>query len=129
MEYGEVRMMKNMRKTILIADDSLFMRNWLRNMLDNSMFHVISEAKDGYEAVEKYKEYNPDLVLLDITMPIVNGLTALKAIQQYDPKAKVIMCSAMGQTALIRETLQCGAKDFIIKPYFDRLNSTLKNIE
>ena len=118
-----------MRKTLLIADDSLFMRTWLRNMLDNSMFHVISEAKDGYEAVEKYKEFNPDIVLLDITMPIVNGLTALKAIQQYDPEAKVIMCSAMGQTALIREALQCGAKDFIIKPYFDNLNSSLKNVE
>ena len=60
MEYGEVRMMKNMRKTLLIADDSLFMRTWLRNMVDNSMFQVITEAKDGYEAVEKYKEFTPD---------------------------------------------------------------------
>ncbi len=129
MEYGEVRMMKNMRKTLLIADDSLFMRTWLRNMLDKSMFQVITEAKDGYEAVEKYKEFTPDLVLLDITMPKVNGLTALKEIQHYDPSAKVIMCSAMGQKSLIIEALQCGAKDFIIKPYFTNINSTLKNVE
>jgi two-component system, chemotaxis family, chemotaxis protein CheY len=118
-----------MRKTLLIADDSVFMRTWLKKMVDNSMFQVITEAKDGYEAVENYKKFNPDLVLLDITMPKVNGLTALKEIQKYDPKAKVIMCSALGQKSLIREALQCGAKDFIIKPYFDNLNSSLKNVE
>ena len=118
-----------MKKTILIVDDSLFMRTWLRNKLDDNMFQVITEAKDGYEAVEKYKEYNPDIVLLDITMPIVNGLTALKAIQRYDPEAKVIMCSAMGHKSLVMEALQCGAKDFIIKPHFNNLNFTLKNVE
>lgn len=117
-----------MRKTLLIADDSLFMRTWLRNMLDNSMFQVITEARDGNEAIKKYKEFNPDIVLLDIIMPKVNGLTALKEIQQYDPKAKVIMCSAMGQKTLVMEALQCGAKDFIIKPYFGNLNPILQNV-
>ena len=117
-----------MRKTLLIADDSLFMRTWMRNMLDSRMFRVITEAKDGDEAVKKYKEFNPDIVLLDITMPEVNGLTALKEIQQFDPTAKVIMCSALGQKSLVMEALQCGAKDFIIKPYFNKLNSTLQNV-
>lgn len=118
-----------MKKTLLIADDSLFMRTWLRNMVDDSMFQVIMEAKDGSEAIKKYKEYTPDIVLLDITMPRVNGLTALKEIRLYDPAAKVIMCSALGQESLVMEALQCGAKDFIIKPYFDNLNSSLKNVE
>ncbi len=118
-----------MRKTLLIADDSVFMRTWLKKMVDHSMFQVIAEAKDGHEAVENYKKFNPDLVLLDITMPKVNGLTALKEIQQYDSAAKVIICSAMGQKSLVTEALQCGAKDFIIKPYFDRLNSTLRSVE
>ena len=121
--------MTNMTKTVLIADDSKFMRTLLKDMLEKSMFTVLTEAKDGYEAIIKYKVFSPDIVLLDMTMPKVNGLDALKEIQAYDPAATVIMCSALGPRSLITEALHYGAKDFIIKPYFERLIPTLLNVE
>lgn len=123
-------MRMNMTKTVLIADDSIFMRTWLKDLVEKSRYTVITEAKDGYEAINKYKDFSPDIVLLDMTMPKVNGLSALKAIKAYDPEAKVIMCTAaMGQKSLIMEALHLGAQDFIIKPYFDDLIPALKNID
>ncbi|WP_102348454.1 response regulator [Bacillus sp. Marseille-P3661] len=115
-----------MNNTILIADDSMFMRTYLKNIVLASSFEVISEASNGAEAIDKYKEFSPDIVLLDITMPKINGLEALKAIRNIDPIATVIMCSAMGQQYLITEALRAGAHDFVIKPYFENLVSILK---
>lgn len=110
-----------MNKTILIADDSRFMRNLLKNHLNESNFHVIAEASDGCEAVSLYKKVSPDIVLLDLTMPCINGMIALENIRKIDPHAKVVICSAMGQQRLIIEALGHGAKDFIVKPYFNQL--------
>ncbi|MGV3488233.1 MAG: response regulator [Tuberibacillus sp.] len=116
-------------KTVLIADDSMFMRTWLRNMLDKSRYQVVTEAKDGFEAILKFKKFNPDIVLLDITMDKVNGIQVLKRIKEHNPLAKVIICSALGQKSLIMEALESGASDFIVKPYFGNLISTLSNLE
>ncbi|WP_010283602.1 response regulator [Bacillus timonensis] len=118
-----------MRKTVLIADDSLFMRTYLKSLLNREQYIVISEARDGEEAVNKYKEHLPDIVLLDITMPKVSGVDALIEIKKYNPKATVIMCSAMGQKSIIIDSIRKGAKDFIIKPYFNNLVRILNNIE
>ena len=117
-----------MTKTVLIVDDSNFMRTLLKDMLEKSKFNVVTEAKDGYEAIKKYKEFSPDIVLLDMTMPRLNGLGALKEIKKYDSNATVIMCSALGTRYLVMEALNNGAKGFIIKPHFDRLISTLENV-
>lgn len=103
--------------TILIVDDAAFMRMMLKDILTKNGFEVIGEAKDGSEALEKYQELKPDLVTLDITMPIVDGITALKNIKAYDSSAKCVMCSAMGQQVLVIESIQAGAKDFIVKPF------------
>lgn len=116
-------------KTVLIADDSIFMRTWLKSLLDNSKYKVVTEAKDGEEAITKYREFQTDIVLLDITMPRMNGLQALKAIKDHNPLATVIMCSALGQQTLIEEAMGNGANDFIVKPYFGDLVSTLSNAE
>lgn len=112
----------------MIADDSRFMRTYLKNMLNDSRFHVVTEAQDGCEAIQKYKNFSPDIVLLDVTMPKVNGVEALKAIRSFDPYANVIICSALGTNTLVMEALQSGAKDFIIKPYFENLIPTMENI-
>lgn len=117
-----------MKKTVLIADDSMFMRNFLKDLLSKEDFTVIAEACNGEEAVSYYKKVSPDIVLLDITMPIVNGIDALKLIKDYDPQANVVICSAMGQKSLIMEALSIGAKDYIIKPFFKDINETLNNV-
>ncbi|MBS4197757.1 response regulator [Lederbergia citri] len=117
-----------MDKSVLIADDSSFMRKWLKDMLDKGGFYVILEAHDGQDAIQKYKAFSPDILLLDLTMPKVNGLDVLKEIRDYDSSANVIICSAMGQKYLIKEALHCGAKDFVIKPYFNNLLTILKNM-
>ena len=112
---------------ILIVDDAAFMRMMLKDILTKNGFDVIGEAKDGNEAFNKYQELKPDLVTLDITMPDVDGITALKNIKAFDSSAKCIMCSAMGQQAMVIDCIQAGAKDFIVKPFqADRVVEAVK---
>jgi two-component system chemotaxis response regulator CheY len=101
---------------IMVVDDAAFMRLMLRNILEEAGHTVVCEAENGLEAVEKYKKYHPDLVTLDITMPVMEGVEALREIRRHDPLAVVIMCSAMGQKAMVIEAIKMGAKDFIVKP-------------
>ena len=106
-----------MAKNILICDDAAFMRMMIKDILTKNGYNVAGEAENGMKAVEKYKEVSPDLVLMDITMPEMDGIQALKEIRKADAGAKVIMCSAMGQQAMVIESIQAGAKDFIVKPF------------
>ena len=106
-----------MAKNILIVDDAAFMRMMIKDILTKNGYNVVGEAENGAKAVEKYNELKPDLVLMDITMPEMDGIQALKAIKGADGGAKVIMCSAMGQQAMVIESIQSGAKDFIVKPF------------
>jgi len=106
-----------MAKRILITDDALFMRVTLKKILTENGFEVVGEAQNGLEAVNMYKSLSPDIVTMDITMPEMDGLQALKEIRAIDPNANVIMCTAMGQKAMVVEAIQAGAKDFIVKPF------------
>ncbi|MCR4907790.1 MAG: response regulator [Lachnospiraceae bacterium] len=106
-----------MAKNILICDDAAFMRMMIKDILTKNGYNVAGEAENGAKAVEKYAEVKPDLVLMDITMPEMDGIQALKKIKSDDPSAMVIMCSAMGQQAMVIEAIQAGAKDFIVKPF------------
>jgi two-component system, chemotaxis family, chemotaxis protein CheY len=103
--------------TILVVDDAKFMRLTLGNMLTSSGHTVVGEAENGAEAVKKYRELQADLVTMDITMPEMDGIEAAKKILNEYPKAKIIMCSAMGQQKIVVEAIECGAKDFIVKPF------------
>ncbi|PLX82758.1 MAG: hypothetical protein C0616_01660 [Desulfuromonas sp.] len=107
-----------MENTVLIVDDALFMRNMLRDIFDRTPgFKVAGEAANGNEAVEQFRELRPDLVTMDIVMPLKSGLDALEEIMSIDGNAKVVMCSALGQEALILDAVKAGAKDFIVKPF------------
>lgn len=106
-----------MTNRILIVDDAAFMRMMIKDILVKNGFEVIGEAQDGNQAVDKYKELNPDLVTMDITMPEKDGIAALKEIRELNPDANIIMCSAMGQQAMVIDAIQAGAKDFIVKPF------------
>lgn len=106
-----------MAKNILVCDDAAFMRMMIKDILTKNGYNVAGEAENGAKAVEKYAELKPDLVLMDITMPEMDGIQALKAIKSNDSGAMVIMCSAMGQQAMVIEAIQAGAKDFIVKPF------------
>ncbi|QZA33511.1 response regulator [Hydrogenibacillus sp. N12] len=106
-----------MGKRILVVDDAAFMRMMLKDILTKNGYEVVGEAPDGAKAVKLYQELKPDLVTMDITMPEMDGIQALKEIKKIDPQAKVIMCSAMGQQAMVIEAIQAGAKDFIVKPF------------
>src|SRR5690554_6060758 len=106
-----------MGKSILIVDDAAFMRMMIKDILTKNGFEVIGEAENGAKAQEKYKELNPDLVIMDITMPEVDGIQAVKEIKKINQDANIIMCSAMGQQAMVIESIQAGAKDFIVKPF------------
>ena len=118
-----------MAKNILICDDAAFMRMMIRDILTKNGYNVAGEAENGAKAVEKYNELKPDLVLLDITMPEMDGIQALKKIKEGDPSATVIMCSAMGQQAMGIEAIQSGAKDFIVKPFqADRVLEAVKKV-
>ena len=118
-----------MAKNILIVDDAAFMRMMLKDILTKNGYNVIGEAENGKIAVSKYNELKPDLVTLDITMPEMDGISALKAIRQNDASAKIVMCSAMGQQAMVIEAIQSGAKDFIVKPFQpDRIYEAIKKI-
>src|SRR5699024_6000024 len=105
-----------MAKDILIVDDAAFMRMMIKDILSKNGFNIVGEAENGADAVEKYKELTPDLVTMDITMPEKDGITALKEIKEMNPNATIIMCSAMGQQAMVIDAIQAGAKDFIVKP-------------
>lgn len=109
--------MNPLAKTVLITDDTAFMRMTLKNVIQKNGFDVIGEAADGEEAVSKYKELKPDLVTMDITMPKMDGITAIKEIMKHDSNAKIIVCSAMGQKPMVIEALNAGAKDFLVKPF------------
>lgn len=102
---------------VLIVDDAAFMRMMIKNILTSNGYEVVGEAENGVQAVEKYKELKPDLVTMDITMPEMDGIAAVKEIKKIDPNARIIMCSAMGQQSMVIEAIQAGAKDFIVKPF------------
>lgn len=106
-----------MGKRVLIVDDAAFMRMMLKDILVKNGYIVAGEAENGTVAISKYKELNPDLVTMDITMPEMDGITAVKEIKAEDASARVIMCSAMGQQAMVIDAIQAGAKDFIVKPF------------
>lgn len=118
-----------MAKNILICDDAAFMRMMIKDILSKNGYNVVGEAENGAKAVEKYNELKPDLVLMDITMPEMDGIQALKKIKEGDAAATVIMCSAMGQQAMVIESIQSGAKDFIVKPFqADRVLEAVKKV-
>lgn len=118
-----------MAKNILVCDDAAFMRMMIKDILSKNGYNVAGEAENGLVAIEKYKEVSPDLVLMDITMPEMDGIQALKEIKKVDSGAKVIMCSAMGQQAMVIESIQAGAKDFIVKPFqADRVIEAVKKV-
>jgi len=106
-----------MAMKVLIVDDALFMRNMLKEIFVRAGHQVIGEAANGVDAVERYRELRPDLVTMDIVMPLKSGIEALQEITAEDPDACVIMCSALGQDALVVEAVQAGARDFIVKPF------------
>lgn len=115
--------------TILVTDDSKFMRNVLKRILEDSGHQVIAEAMNGREAIELYSLHSPQLVTMDITMPEVDGLQAVKEICSRDPKAKVIMISSVGQQYMISEALNYGARDFIVKPFdLDRICDAVNRV-
>jgi two-component system, chemotaxis family, chemotaxis protein CheY len=102
---------------ILIIDDAKFMRMTLKNILEKANHQVIGEGENGIQAVELYRKLQPDLVIMDITMPEMSGIEAIKAIKNEFPQAKIIICSAMGQHKMVVEAIKAGAKDFIVKPF------------
>jgi two-component system chemotaxis response regulator CheY len=118
-----------MKARTLVADDASFMREMIREILEPEGFEVVAEAGDGVEAVEMWKQHHPDIVTMDIVMPKKSGIEAVKSIVELDPNAKIVMCSALGQEALVMEALRAGAKDFIVKPFKpDVVVSTLRKI-
>jgi two-component system chemotaxis response regulator CheY len=113
--------------SILIVDDAAFMRMMIKDILSKNGFNVVGEAENGLRAVEKYKELSPDLVIMDITMPEMDGIQSVKQIKALNSSAKIIMCSAMGQQAMVIESIQAGARDFIVKPFqADRVVEAVK---
>ena len=106
-----------MLRTVLICDDAVFMRTMLSDILSNAGFSVVGQAQTGSEAVAKYKELQPDLVTMDIVMPDMGGIEAVRGIISEFPDAKILMCSAMGQQSLVVEAIQAGARDFVVKPF------------
>ncbi len=116
-----------MSKKVLIVDDAVFMRMKLKDILESNGYEVVGEAKNGFEAIEQYKSEEPDIVTMDITMPELDGIEALKEIKQMNPDAIVIMCSAMGQQSMVMDAIQAGAVDFIVKPF--ETDRVLKSLE
>ena len=106
-----------MNSTVLVCDDAVFMRTMISDILTQAGLDVVGEAESGTEAVAKYRTLKPDLVTMDIIMPDMGGIEAVRAITQFDPQARVLMCSAMGQQALVAEAIDAGAKDFVVKPF------------
>ncbi|HHW67366.1 MAG TPA: response regulator [Epulopiscium sp.] len=118
-----------MAKKILIVDDVAFMRMMIKDILTKNGYEIAAEAENGAKAVEKFKELSPDLVIMDITMPEMDGIQAVREIKKIDGNATIIMCSAMGQQAMVIESIQAGAKDFIVKPFqADRVVEAVKKV-
>jgi two-component system, chemotaxis family, chemotaxis protein CheY len=103
--------------TVLVCDDAIFMRTMISDILSQAGFEIVGEADSGVQAVEKYRQLKPDLVTMDIVMPDMGGIEAVREICKSHPEAKILMCSAMGQQALVVEAIQAGAKDFVVKPF------------
>ena len=115
---------------ILVADDSSFMRRIIRTNLEKLGHHVVAEASNGIEAVEKYQEFNPDVVFIDMVMPVMGGLDAIASIHNFNHDAIVIMCSSMGHTSFIKEAIMKGARDFIVKPFtFEKIEEALSKLD
>ena len=116
-----------MSQRVLICDDAIFMRTMIGDILQQSGFEIVGEAETGLQAIEKYRQLKPDLVTMDIVMPDMGGIDAVREITKFDPGAKVLMCSAMGKQALVVEAIQAGAKDFVVKPFQpDRVLSAIE---
>lgn len=114
---------------VLTVDDSKFMRNIIKNALEKVEFKVVAEASSGEEAVELYKELEPDIVTMDLTMPGIGGLKALEKLKEIDSDIRVIICSAMSQEPLVIEAMRSGAKEFIVKPFSeDRIIRAARNV-
>lgn len=114
---------------ILIVDDAAFMRMMIKDILEKNGFQVVGEANNGLKAVELYKKEKPDVVTMDITMPDMDGIEAVKEIKAFDPAAKIIMCSAMGQQTMVMDAIKAGARDFIVKPFQpDRVLEAIRKI-
>ena len=106
-----------MSHTVLICDDAIFMRTMISDILAQSGYEIVGEAETGVQAIERYKQLKPDLVTMDIVMPDLGGIEAVREIVKFDPAARILMCSAMGQQALVVEAIQAGARDFVVKPF------------
>ncbi len=106
-----------MAHTVLVCDDAIFMRTMIADILTQAGYQVVGEAESGVDAVRRYQELKPDLVTMDIVMPEMGGIDAVREIVKLDPQARILMCSAMGQQALVVEAIQAGAKDFVVKPF------------
>lgn len=118
-----------MATKVLIVDDAAFMRMMIKDILEKNGFEVVGEASNGLKAVEIYKSEKPDVVTMDITMPDMDGIEAVKTIRTFDPNAKIIMCSAMGQQTMVMDAIRAGAKDFIVKPFqADRVLEAIKKV-
>ncbi|OAT79937.1 response regulator [Desulfotomaculum copahuensis] len=118
-----------MGKKILVVDDAAFMRMMIKNILLKNGYEVVGEAENGKQAVQMYAELKPDLVTMDITMPEMDGIEGVKAIRALDPDASIIMCSAMGQQAMVMDAIQAGARDFIVKPFQqDRILQAIERV-
>lgn len=118
-----------MAARILVVDDAAFMRMMIRDILVKNGYEVAGEAANGNEAVTKYQELRPDVTTMDITMPEMDGITAVREIRKIDPNARIIMCSAMGQQAMVLDAIQAGARDFIVKPFQeDRVIDAIKKV-
>ena len=102
---------------VLIVDDAAFMRMMIRDILEKNGFEVVGEASNGIKAVELYKKEKPEVVTMDITMPDMDGIEAVKQIRAFDPDSRIIMCSAMGQQSMVMDAIRAGARDFIVKPF------------
>lgn len=118
-----------MGKKVLVVDDAAFMRMMIKDILLKNGYEIAGEAENGKKAVAMYQELRPDVVTMDITMPEMDGIAAVKAIKQIDPQARIIMCSAMGQQLMVMEAIQAGARDFIVKPFQqDRVLQALEKV-
>ncbi|WP_155922137.1 response regulator [Bacillus sp. EB01] len=118
-----------MMARVLIVDDAAFMRMMLKDILTKNGLEVVGEAVNGADAIEKFQELNPDVVTMDITMPEMDGITAVKQIRALNPQASIIMCSAMGQQPMVLEAIQAGAKDFVVKPFqADRVMESIRKV-
>ncbi|MEZ4388438.1 MAG: response regulator [Candidatus Krumholzibacteriia bacterium] len=118
-----------MQQTVIIADDAQFMRVMLRDILDDLGYRVVAEAVDGRQAVARYLEHTPDLVMLDITMPDIDGVEACRQILAHEPSARIVMISALGQKDEVLAAVRAGAEDFVIKPFeSERVEETLRKL-